>query len=113
MISMKMYVPQNIQELLELVVSMQLMAPKFIDKTGYFPYRNLDYVFRQLYEGLAQNQQTLGDDRYEELMRMSDRIRALFEADPEDNTGETSEGRKIINQMEDILLQVRRTQRRG
>jgi len=105
---MKMYVPQNVQELLELVVSMQIKAPKFVDKTGYLPFLNLDYVFQQLYEGLAQNRRRLGDERYQELVRMSDRIRALFEADPEDKTGETSEGCRIINQMEDILLQVRR-----
>ncbi len=39
---------------------------------------------------------------------MSDRMRALFEADPDDKTGETLEGRKIIQEMEDILRQVRR-----
>src|SRR5215470_7452061 len=99
----KMYIPGNIQELREFVVSMLISAPKFLDKTGYLPFRNLDYTFRQLHEGLAQNRQTLGDERYQELMRMSDRIRALFEADPEDKTGETSEGCKIIHQMEDIL----------
>jgi hypothetical protein len=103
-----MYVPQNIQELREFVVSMQLSAPKFVDKTGYLSFSNLDYVFQQLHEGLAQNRQTLGDERYQELMRMSDRMRALFEADPEDKTGETLEGCKIIHQMEDILRQVRR-----
>jgi hypothetical protein len=104
----KMYVPQTIPELLDLVVSMQISAPKFLDKTGYLPFLNLDYVFQQLYEGLAQNRQTLGDERYQELTRMSDRMRALFEADPEDKTGETLEGCKILHQMEDILRQVRR-----
>jgi hypothetical protein len=68
----------------------------------------LDYVFQELHAGLKYNRQVLGDERYQELMEMSDRMRALFEADPEDKTGETLEGCKIINQMEDILLQVRR-----
>jgi hypothetical protein len=104
----KMYIPSNTQELLELVVSMLSSAPKFIDVTGYFPYQNLDYVFRQLYEGLSLNRQTLGEERYQELMRMSDQTRALFEADPEDKTGDTLKGCKIIHQMEDILRQVRR-----
>jgi hypothetical protein len=40
-------------------------------------------------------------------MRMSDQMRALFEADPEDKTGETLKGCKIIHQMEDILRQAR------
>ncbi|MGO4872690.1 MAG: hypothetical protein ACLPGW_19155 [Roseiarcus sp.] len=79
-----------------------------MDKTGYFPYRNLDYVFRQLNEGLSFNRPTLGEERYHELMRMSDQMRALFEADPEDKTGDTLKGCKIIHEMEDILKQVRR-----
>ena len=104
----KMYVPENIQELLEFVVSMQLSAPRFFDKTGYLPFLNLDYVFRQLHEGLSVNRQTLGEERYNELMRMSDQMRALFEADPEDKTGDTLKGCKIIHQMEDILRQAQR-----
>ena len=103
-----MHIAQNVQELLELVVSMQLSAPKFLDKTGYFPYRNLDYVFRELHAGLAQNRQALGEERYHRLMRMSDRMRAHFESDPEDKTGETTMGIKIIHEMEDMLMQVRR-----
>jgi len=102
-----MYVPGNIQELLEFVVAMQIKAPKFLDKTGYLPFLNLEYVFQQLREGLAENRQTLGDERYQELMQKSDRMRALFEADPEDKTGETLQGCKIIHEMEDILRQVR------
>jgi hypothetical protein len=87
---------------------MLLGAPTFLDRTGYFPYRNLDYDFQQLTEGLSNIRQTLGEERYNELMRMSDQMRALFEADPEDKTGETLKGCKIIHEMEDILTQVRR-----
>jgi hypothetical protein len=104
----KMHIAQNIRELLDLLVSMLLSAPKFLDKTGYFPYMNLEYVFRELHEGLNHNRRTLGEERYHELMRMSDRIRALFEADPEDKTGETRKGRDIIYEMEDMVKQVRR-----
>lgn len=103
-----MHVPQNINELLELSASMLLSAPKFTDKTGYLPFLNLDYVFQELLAGPAHNRQTLGEERYQELMQMSDRMRALFEADPEDKTGETFQGCKIIHEMEDILRQVRR-----
>lgn len=87
---------------------MLLGAPKFQDKTGYFPYRNLDYDFQQLIGGLNNARQALGEERYNELLRMSENMRALFEADPDDKTGETLEGCKIIHQMEDILRQVRR-----
>jgi hypothetical protein len=38
---------------------------------------------------------------------MSDRMRALFEADPENTMGETRKGRDIIHEMEDILRQAR------
>jgi len=101
-------VPQNIVELLEVTTSMLLSAPRFLDKTGYFPFKNLDYTFRQLNEGLSFNRQTLGEERYQKLIRMSDQMRALFEADPDDKTGETLEGCKIIHQMEDVLRQVGR-----
>lgn len=103
-----MHVPQNVPDLLDLLTSMLLSAPKFTDKTGYLPFLNLDYVFQELHAGLAHNRQTLGEERYQELMQMSDRMRALFEADPEDKTGETFQGCKIIHEMEDILTQVRR-----
>ena len=106
-----MYVPQTIQELIEFIDSMLLSAPKFTDKTGWLPFLNLDYVFQQLNEGLRFSRQTLGEERYQELTRMSDQMRALFEADPEDKTGETLKGCKVIHQMEDILRQARRKSR--
>jgi len=99
----KMYVPKDISELLEFVVSMLLSAPTFKDRTGWLPFLNLEYVFRQLAEGLAQNRARLGEHRYHDLTRLSAEMRALFEADPENKTGETLQGRKIILQMEDIL----------
>ena len=105
---MKIRVPKNIPELLDLLSSMLVSAPNFLDKTGWLPFLNLDYVFQQLNQGLSLNRQTLGEERYSELMRMSDQMRALFEADPDDKTGETLKGCKIIHQMEDILRQVRR-----
>ena len=37
----------------------------------------------------------LGEALYLKLSAMSDRMRALFEADPEDKTGETRKGRAI------------------
>ena len=104
----RMHIAQNVQELLELLTSMLLSAPKFLDKTGYLPFLNIDYVFQQLREGLNRNRRTLGEERYHELVRMSDRMRALFEADPENKTGETRKGRDIIQEMEDVLKQVRR-----
>lgn len=104
----RIYIPSDIGEILDHLSSMLLGAPRFLDKTGYFPHRNLDYDFQQLTEGLSAIRQTLGEERYNELMRMSDQMRALFEADPEDKTGDTLKGCKIIHQMEDILRQAQR-----
>lgn len=103
-----MYVPGNVGEVLDQLSHMLLRAPKFEDKTGYLPHRNCGYVFKQLIGGFDNIRQELGEACYGELLLMSDRVRALFEADPEDKTGETLEGCKIIHQMEDILRQVRR-----
>ena len=106
--SSRIHVPQNVGELRGHLSLMLLSAPKFLDKTGYFPYQNLDYVFQELFAGLAHSRATLGEEHYHQLMEMSGRIRALFEADPDDKTGETLQGCKIINEMADILDDVRR-----
>jgi hypothetical protein len=45
----------------------------------------------------------LGEERYATLSAMSDKMRALFEADPDDKTGDAKAGCKLINEMEDIL----------
>jgi hypothetical protein len=86
---------------------MLLSAPPFKDRTGWLPFLNLEYVFLQLTEGLAQNRTRLGEQRYQVLTRMAVEIRPLFEADPENKTGETLQGRKIILQMEDILREIK------
>jgi hypothetical protein len=109
----KMRVPQNVGELRDLLSLMLLSAPKFLDDTGYLPFYNLDYIFQRLVAGLGHNRATLGEAHYHQMMEMSDRMRALFEADPEDKTGETLQGIKIIHEMADILTEVRRKSRRG
>jgi hypothetical protein len=102
----KMYIPSDLGEVLDHLSHMLLSAPKFLDKTGYFPFENLEYVFRQLSEGLSNVREILGEERYLKLTEMSDQMRALFEADPDDKTGDTLKGCKVIHEMEDILMQV-------
>lgn len=104
----KIRVRQNIIELGDLLASMVLSAPKFLDKTGYFPYKNLDFVFRELHAGLDFNRAKLGEERYQQLQRMADEMRPLFEADPDEMTGQAHQGCKIILAMEDILRDVKR-----
>jgi hypothetical protein len=109
MMPIETYVPQDIHELIDLLRSMMLSAPRFIDKTGYLPFVNLSYVFQELHEGLSHNRKELGEERYWELMRMSAQMRALFNADPEDKTGDTTKGRQIIHEMEGVLMQALRS----
>lgn len=101
----KTYIPQTIGELMDQIGSMMLGAPTFQDKTGYFPQMNIDTEFFALNEGLLALRDKFGEE-YETVMAMSDKMRALFEADPEDTTGDTRAGRKIIREMEDLLMRV-------
>jgi hypothetical protein len=99
----KPYVPQNFGELLDQLAYIMLASPTFKDETGYFPQRNVDTAFFSLNEGLLVVRKKLGEERYLALRAISDKMRALFEADPNDKTGETRSGHMLIHQMEDIL----------
>ena len=101
-------VPDNISDLIDVLGAMLLRAPKFADKTGYLPFRDLDYSFRELNEGLVFNRKKLGDERCLKLTQMSDQMRALFEADPDNKTGDTTKGCHIIQDMLEIVEQSRR-----
>ena len=99
----KAFIPSTIMELREKLSAMFLSAPTFIDKTGHLPFLNLDYVFMQLTQGLTLNRSNLGDGNYAKLMDMTNAMRPLFEADPEDKTGEAVKGQAIINDMLELL----------
>jgi hypothetical protein len=72
------------------------------------PFINLDYRFRQLNAGLDFNRAELGEERYQQLKRLTEQMRPLFEADPDNKTGQAHEGCKIIWAMEDILREAKR-----
>lgn len=97
------YIPQHIGELSDLIGSFMLASPKFEDTSGYFPDKNIDTAFYALTEGLKNLRKKLGEDRYYKLIDMTARMRAHFEADPEDETGETMRGRELIYEMQDVL----------
>ena len=99
----KPYVPRDIGELLDQVGSMMLSAPTFKDRTGYLPRENIDTAFFSLNEGLLVVRNELGEENYAALRAMSDKMRALFESDPEDKTGNTQAGRMLVREMEDIV----------
>ncbi|HLW89963.1 MAG TPA: hypothetical protein VKS78_01510 [Roseiarcus sp.] len=101
----KPHIPKDVSEIMDQLGFMMLKSPTFIDKMGYFPSRNIDTVFHQLNEGLRLIRGKLGEERYLKLMEMSDRMRAHFEADPEDKTDDSLKGRAIIHEMEVLLKQ--------
>lgn len=107
----KPYVPQNISEFLDHLAFMMLASPTFKDKTGYFPQQNIDTSFFSLNEGLLAIRKRLGEERYAMLRALSDKMRALFEADPDDTTGDTHAGRMLIHEMKDILKSKRSKQK--
>lgn len=99
----KPYIPQGVSEIMDLLGSMMLSSPTFKDKTGYFPDRNIDTEFFALNEGLKTIRKKVGEENYQALVALSDRMRAHFEADPEDKTEDGIKGRDCIIEMEDIL----------
>lgn len=97
------YIPKTRFEIQDFLGRMMLGAPTFVDKTGYFESRNIDTEFFALNEGLNAVRKQLGEEAYQQLAELSAQMRALFEADPENKTGETKRGRQCIREMEDIL----------
>jgi hypothetical protein len=98
------YIPQSKNELMDHLAFLMLSSPTFVDESGYFPGRNVDTAFFALNEGLRLIRNRLGEEKYEALVSLSARMRAHFEADPEDETGETQKGRELIHEMEDLLM---------
>jgi hypothetical protein len=103
------YIPQGTSELMDKLAFIMLSSPTFVDTTGYFPERNVETTFFALNEGLRLIRKRLGEEKYEALASLSARMRAHFEADPEDVTGETQKGRELIHEMEDLLMGRTRT----
>ena len=99
------YVPKSLSEIYDLLGMMMLFSPNFIDKSERHADRNIETVFRALNAGLTSRKYELGEEKYRRLMDMSDRMRAHFEADPEDKTDDTLKGRELIDEMSDILIQ--------
>lgn len=105
----KPYIPQTIGDLRDMLGMMMLYSPTFKDHSGYFPERNVNTVFSELNQSLQALRGKLGVERYLTLRSMSDQMRAHFEADPEDRTGEALKGRDLIDAMDKLLGQSSRT----
>lgn len=99
----KPYIPQGIGEIMDQLGSMMLSSPTFKDKTGYSPEENIDTEFFALNEGLKTIRKKVGEENYQALVALSNKMRAYFEADQEDKTEDGLKGRDCIIEMEDIL----------
>jgi hypothetical protein len=99
----KPYVPKTLSELYDFLAHMMLASPTFKDRTGFLRHQNIDTTFFSLNESLIALRKKLGEERYATLRAMSDKMRVLFEADPEDKTGDTATGQKLVREMEGIL----------
>lgn len=84
---------------------MMLNAPTFKDRTGYFPERSIDTAFQGLCQSLDNLRGKIGEQRYSKMRELSDRMRLLFESDPEGTNGGSKAGREIIHEM---MLMLRR-----
>lgn len=103
--SYKPYIPKDVSEIRDLLGLMMLSPPTFVDKSGHFPGRNIATTFHALNESLGLIRGKLGEARYLKLLELSDRMRAHFEADPENKTDDTLKGRDIIGEVEKLLKQ--------
>ena len=97
------YIPQTTGELWDLIGGMMLDAPTFKDDSGYFPGMSIETEFRALNGGIDAVRKKIGEERHAALIALSDRMRALFEADLEDKTGDSQAGRRLLYEMEDVL----------
>lgn len=60
-------------------------------------------TFYTFNEGLRNLRPQLGEECYQKLAAMSDEIRACFEADPDETTGQTRKGKDLVYVMEDLI----------
>jgi hypothetical protein len=67
------------------------------------PWQTIDTMFFSLDAGMKRFRPWLGEALYHQLQSMSVQLRAYFEADPEDTTGETTKGKFLVQDMEDLV----------
>ncbi len=102
------HTPQTIGELWDLLGAMKLYSPSFKDRMGLFPEKNIETEFFALNEGLLTLRKKLGEERYATLRGISDRMRVLFDSDPDDTNGGAKAGLRLILEMEDMLRSTRK-----
>ena len=108
------YIPKTIGEVMDQLASMMLSAPKFKSRIPWAFEEDIDSNFYELNEGLKNVRCKVGEETYAQLVELSDRMRAYFEADPEDKTEDGIRGRECIDDMMEMLrVSSRRKTSRG
>lgn len=102
------YIPQTVGELVDQAGGMVLSAPLFIDTLGDWPEQCLETEFLALSAGLENVRRRVGEERYRQASDLIARMRPLFEADPEDVNGKTTEGRFLLQDLIDLLTKRRK-----
>ncbi|GAO39825.1 hypothetical protein SCH01S_39_01100 [Sphingomonas changbaiensis NBRC 104936] len=102
------YIPASLSEIYDLLGSMILKAPKFIDDSGLLPKRNIDTYFGELVDSFGIVRKKLGDERYTDLIALAAKAKALFAADPDETNGKAKEGFDALYAIEDIIQEVRK-----
>lgn len=101
------YIPASISEIYDLLGSMLLGAPTFIDETGVFAERNIDSEFHALTEGVQKVRKKLGEERYAQMIDLAGQAKALFAEDPNDDNGKTDQGRLLLYEIEKLIQDAR------
>jgi len=95
------YIPQDVGELRDFLTSFMSAAPTFVDPD--FTWMTIDTQFLTLHDGLQVVRARIGEASYAKAIEISGRMRALFEADPEDKTGQAHEGCLLIWEIDKLL----------
>jgi hypothetical protein len=106
-------IPETTGEIYDLLGWMMLNAPRFEDKDGLFAGRSIETEFFALNEGWKKVRKKLGEERYARAIELTARMKALFEADPNDENGKAAEGCKVIWELEDIIKASNDRKRKG
>lgn len=67
------YIPASLSEIYDLLGSMLLWAPTFIDESGVFPERNIDSEFHVLTDSFGLVRNKLGEARFAALIELAAR----------------------------------------
>lgn len=101
------YVPASLSEIYDMLASLIGGAPTFAD--DMFPERNVDSEFDALRAGLDIVRNKLGDKHHAAAMDLAEQAKALFLDDPADDNGKTTQGIRLLYEIEDIVQLARKS----